>query len=94
MYVFERPQTFHKSASTFFFAKCSTDANVDDHIATTENRNFLLCARNHQRYRGKPSGKLFLTVIGQANPNRDKMTEKIQLPVGLLIEIISLTGFP
>ena len=30
----------------------------------------------------------------QANPDRDKVTKKLQLPVNLQIEIIFLIGFP
>jgi len=53
-----------------------------------------MCAENRQGYRVKPSGKLILTANSQAIPDRDKMTEKLQLPVGLPTEIIFLTGFP
>jgi len=38
-------------------------------------------------------GEIFLTANQQANPDRNKMTEKLQLPVGLPTEIIFLTEF-
>ena len=51
-----------------------------------------LYARNRQGYKEKPSGKLILTA-NQANTERDKVTEKLQVPTGLPTEIVSLTGF-
>jgi hypothetical protein len=41
-----------------------------------------LCANYCQGYRGKPSEKYFLTANRQANTDRDKMIEKLKLPVG------------
>ena len=52
-----------------------------------------LCAGNRQGYRVKPSEKLILKANRQANTDRDKVTEKIKLPVSFPTEIISLTGF-
>ena len=62
-------------------------------VSLLENE-ISLCARNRQGCRVKPSGKLILTANRQAIPDRDKMTEKLQLPVGLPIEINFLTEFP
>ena len=48
---------------------------------------------NRQENKEKPSEKIFLAASRQANPNRDKSTEKINLPVGRPTERIILTGF-
>jgi len=54
---------------------------------------FFLCVEYRQENKEKPSEKIFLSASRQANPDRDKSTEKINLPVGRPTERIVLTGF-
>ena len=64
-----------------------------DSVAQPETE-ISLCAVYRQGYREKPTGKLILTANRQANPDRDKMTEKLQLSVGKSVEINFMTGIP
>jgi hypothetical protein len=67
--------------------------NRHSHGETLLETEIFLYAKPHQGNSNIPSEKLILAAYQYANPDRDKMTKKIKLPVGVPIELFSLTRF-